>query len=1643
MEKEKEDILHTENQKERRDSSRIQKERPRRKKNRFQRVVSVVAGGILLLICLPLTIYIPWVQDFARKQVENYMEKHTDYRLSFNRLRLSFPLNLIIDNADVVTVSGDTLAHCGTFRVKVALWPLFQQKVSVREFALNDLRMDYADTVSRFELFIQVGGFDLQTDQIDLKKHWVGVKKIDLSDGKVFLNTGISSPDTSASGPLPPWMILADELSLNRVAFAMKTETDEMNLAVRMGTADIESCKVSLEEQKVMVKELSVEGISGSFLTDTLAQKAVPQTPQEQEVTDSLPPWSIAVGKVALAADSLSYGIKQGQPAKGLDLNHMVFSKINLLVDSVYNCGSQVQLNLKNLSLVERSGLRVNTMQGEFIMDSTGIYLSDFMVHTAASSLAANVSAGAGVWKMNPATPVTLSFTADLALKELLNLYPLPDTSAIEVLGGKHVRLNADLGGWLDRLFLNTVEVAMPGHFEWGMNGRLHSWIHPEQMEGEVQWRGDFSKIRFLKACLSDTALRRRIDLPPFRWKGTATLQQGEYAARMNLWSAGGGISIDAGFNPERERYQVRVQCDSFPLNRFLPEDSLNVATLELGVSGAGWDVYAPTTRAQMELQIKQFEYRGYDYGGTMLKAGLMENQWSGELSATGEALKTTLNLDGTWTENRKQMKLQGVLDTVDLYRMHFSSAPLGFATCLTAEAELLPEIWRIKTQLDSTALKSGLRSVQLKKLALSAWADSLRTEMNLKSGDLQLNFHSPLSPDSLLARMQQTASVIAQQIEEEGINMAAFDSLLPPFRLTADAEKDNVLNDFLKLQGVSMGRLALDAEVPANQSFNFDLMINWLDVGGVRTDTVALIVGQETQKLEYALRLANAPQRADIFSALALEGYLLENHGEVTVKQYDKNGRIGFDFGLRGEVLDSLWRISMFPENPVLGFSSWSLNPDNYLIYRPPYQFEADFSLTNGPKKVLLSSARHEGVPEGSVEFKISDVRIDTLLKMIPGLPPMGGVLQTSLLLGMSDTAAGTAGQVRVDELSYDGQPVGNVGLNLLYRLEKEKLPQLYAGIQLNDDEVMTVQSDTTASAGEGMQLEVAIPAFPIAVANAFLPPDVADLSGILKGQMHLNLAKAPLIDGWLCMDSTRIEVPMIGTAFGLVSDTVSIRQNKIELEGLALTAPNGQKLRLSGNADLYDFSDISLDVRADASDFQVINVPRNRKSTLFGKANVDLHASVKGLLDALTVRGHVNLLGGTEVTYVMHDSPMDLQNKPQNVVTFVSFQDTTRLYEDNYAPASLKIGGMDLLANLEINEDARMSIFLSEDGNNRISLQGGGNLTYTVNPLGDTRFAGRYTLSGGTVRYNPPIISSKVFNIVRGGYVDWTGNMLDPALNITAVETVRTNVSTDDGNNSRPVNFNVSIYIRNTLNDLSITFDLSAPEDLTIQNQLTSMTAEQRSVQAMNMLIYNTYSAPGTSSSNNTANPLNSFIQKELNQWAQNNLKGVDLSFGIDTYNTVATGAESSRTDYSYKVSKSLFNNQVRAVIGGKYSSDSDPNENLKENLVDDISLEYMFSRRDNMFLKVFRHTGYESILEGEITETGFGFVTRKKLLRLRDLFRLTRNRQERQENREKRKEKKISEMGNRVQNAQDTSRNVTTQPMVEPLRNTEYEK
>ena len=57
---------------------------------------------LVVLILVPALLYIPAVQDFVRKRAVGYASRALGMDLSVERLRLSFPLRLSVDNTLLV-----------------------------------------------------------------------------------------------------------------------------------------------------------------------------------------------------------------------------------------------------------------------------------------------------------------------------------------------------------------------------------------------------------------------------------------------------------------------------------------------------------------------------------------------------------------------------------------------------------------------------------------------------------------------------------------------------------------------------------------------------------------------------------------------------------------------------------------------------------------------------------------------------------------------------------------------------------------------------------------------------------------------------------------------------------------------------------------------------------------------------------------------------------------------------------------------------------------------------------------------------------------------------------------------------------------------------------------------------------------------------------------------------------------------------------------------------------------------------------------------------------------------------------------------------------------------------------------------------
>ena len=1552
---------------------------------------------LLLVLLIPALLYIPAVQDFIRGKAVGYASGALGMELSVGRIRLAFPLRLTVEETLLVDRT-DTLVDCGKLSVDVALWPLIRKEVVVRSFELDRVAAHYRDSTGGLDMRIAAGQLALEEARADLRAQTAGIARIALSDGDIFLDLTESAPAEKADSTAPSaWSFDIRQISIGNTAFGMRTAPAATELSVRLADGEIEACRVGLGSQQVDVKSVLLDRGAYSYLTAPAdpEQEPAAEPASPDDATLSLP-WTVRVGSVALTDNRAEYGTLGHRPAAGFDPAFIALSALDLTIDSVYNRGADIALQLRRLAFTERSGLAVRDASGRFEMDSTGIALSGFELETRYSQLRAELSAGPGILRMEPATPLSADLSATVNTQEIAALYP---TAIPPALNDRTVRMKLTAAGTLADIGRIGLDVSSPGHLDFTADGRAQNLPDPELLNASARFEGDFRDMNFLMELLPDSALRRRVAIPDqIGLHGSAATDRGALSVASTLAVDAGRIILNGRLDPRKESYDAELRCDSFPVNRFLPADSLGMLDLALTARGAGFDPFQTQTRTSLRAQIDHAEYRGYDFGGIGLEADLEEHRLSGKLSDRNEALRLSLLLSGMLTEEQQQVRIAGKVADFDLAQMGFTPERIGGSFLLDASASATRRgSYAARIGLDSIEIRNGYRTDRIRPTSVAFASDTASTRAEISSGDLSLRFSSRSPLDSLIAALTRSADTLARQIRLQSVDMEQLQPVLPDFDLQATAGRNNILNNLLRSRKASFDALEIRGGSHDSQPVSLRMRVEGLASGGIVLDTVKLGIAQEARQLAYYLRVANTPGNLDHVAQAAVYGSLAGNTGQLNLWQKDRSGREGFRFGFDVAWTDSLIRASVTPRNPLFGFEPWEVNPGNYLVYRFDKRVEADLDMTHGAQRFALRSVTAPGSPDG-IRLDIAGLNIGSMLELLPSAPPVDGVLGADVTLNLAPDSLCLRGDVSVAELSYAKQRFGNIDFGLFYGQGRGHRAD--ARLTLDGTEVLAVRGDYRADRESPLDLTVTVPGLPLQPVNIFLPADMLRLSGDLQAKVHAQGTPDRLnLNGGVRFAGTEVRVPMIGTSFRLSSDTIRIADSRVRFDSYAVTAPNKNPLTIRGSVDLSDFARMKADLALRASDFQFVNVARKEKAPVYGKAYLDLDATARGPLDELVVRGSLALLGGTDISYVMQDSPMDVKERPQNVVTFVSFRDLDAQEPLEAAPA-VKIGGMDVLMNVDINSDVKAGVDLSANGENRIDLQGGGNLTYTMNPLGDVSLSGKYVLSGGTVRYNPPVISQKIFRITPDGYVEWVGNIADPAFNITAVETVRANVSSDD-QDARPVNFNISINIRNTLNDLEVSFDLSAPEDLTLQNELNSLTAEQRATQAMNLLIYNTYTGPGSTGKASSENPLNSFIQKELNQWAQNNLKGVDLSFGINSYGEDDPNGQ--RTDYSYRLSKNLFSNRVRAVIGGKISTDADPSQNLKENLIDDISLEYMLTKRDNMYLRLFRHTGYESILEGEITETGVGFVIRKKLLRLGDLFRLTKRSIEKQQRNE----------------------------------------
>lgn len=1573
---------------------------PTKGSRRMSRWVSipmkVLLTIVLIVVLIPVALYIPpvqtWVKDIACKVIKS----STGMDVEIDRFRLKFPLDVSLQGVKVVESTGDTMVMAKEVIADVKLLPLLRLDVDVNELSLRDGYYRMVSPDSSMIMKIRAARLDVEPGaKVEIKKSNILLRKAMIADGDVSLYMNVwkqqsTPPDTTST----PFYISLDELEANNLRFAMSMLPTIDTLTLNTSKLQLRKGIIDLRTNTITADLLSIDGGGAKYIAPTPEYVASHPVPTDTTAVAS-PPMTIKADSISIMRFAALYAIKGAKPLPGFDANYIEVSDVGIGLRGFYNQQANLRLPITRLAARERSGLILTRGSGLVALNEAGIEIDGVEVATPYSNVNLTASLPFALMELQPSAPVNANIAASLGMRDAVTF--MPDMAAyVNPFISNVLNLNLNAQGRLDDVAIDRLDMAMPGIFSLRAHGTAQNALDIKRLIAEVAFDGEVMNPSPIEKLAPEMPFK----IPALTLRGRAGVAGQNYDADFSLLTAQGDIVGKGRVGLTSEKYFADIDVEKMNVAYFMPDLGIGYVTASLHADGSGFNPVTPGAHSDIKLYVAGIDYSGQHLRDISIKAGLDAHNFTIDLDSPNPDMNISASVAGSVRPDEYCGEGQIMIYNADLKTFGLSEDTNYGSADVRFDVTARPARWLYDVNLDVADVEWHLPTDDLilpDGMQLQFIADPENVMAHIDAKGTQVEFYSPQGLESVVDNFTKAIDVVTRQIGEQNVDFQEMHDNMPQFTLKGNLSGKGLLNDVLRSSGMAMDTLAFNL---ANDSLiRGNIMAHRINTGGVVVDTVTLGLLERQKLIDYKIYMGNRGNGPLAeFARVNLNGYIGQNRLSAYLTQKNNLGKQGYRFGFTAAVADSILSLHFTPLKATIAYLPWQFNDDNHIdYYLTDRRIDANLMASSNESSILMKT---EPTPSGvdNLHLNVKNIHIEDFLQMSLFAPPIKGDLDADVNLQYDGKTLNGSGDVGVRRLVYDKMMVGDFDLGLNAGMNFQGKTEASAALKVDGRPALSLSTILEQHNGalEPTTVDLNLTEFPLKVANAFLGPDVAELSGALNGKLNMTGSLTePKLNGNIACDSVAVFIPMIGSSLKFNDTPIEVKDNLIGFNKFDIFGANDNPLRINGSVDARSLSKIRFDLDLNANNFALINNTAKSKGDLYGKLFLNLTAGVKGPMSHFDVNANLNVLGTSDFTYqVPLTTATQLTNTTsQDVVKFVNFADTAKVA---VADSLDNMVAMRIRATATISSGTVVNVVIpnSASGGGKVQLNPSGTLNYYQNFMGDMSLNGELMLGNGYAKYKVPVLGEKNFVFNPQSYVLFNGNIMNPILNINATENMRASVVNSSGNSSM-VNFQIGLSVTNSLSNPRIVFDLTTDDDISLKNELESMTPDQRSTQAMNLLVTGQYQGAGlkTMQGNIGENMLYSLVESSLNSLASKYVKGVDLSFGIDQYDTSKNGQQGSAMSYSYQLSKSLFSNKFKIVVGGNYSTDASADENLAQNLISDISFEYMLKQTNSlsMLVRLFRHVGFENVLEGEVTETGVGFTMRRRISDLRRLFKV----------------------------------------------------
>ena len=1534
-------------------------------------VVWILVGFVFILLIIIVLIQIPAIQSNIIQYATSFVSGKTHTNISIRKITISFPKSFVIEGLYLEDTKKDTLLFAGKITVNLAFRDLFNQQIHISSVDFENvfLHLNTSKTDSLFNYNFLITAFSDTTKQ-DVKKPVTKTKWTFGLDNVTLKNIHLQYFDNYGG------MIVTTVLN---------------KLAVRIDTID-------LEKSHFAINELSIDGFNSSFLRK--------EGKSQSDTSKTLLPF-VTIQKVHILKMNFRYNDSIAHQTAivafnelGLKKTMVDLQKQELSLLDFYLIKSDFQVNTINEKLFSIDSLRT-----DFKMDKHSISAKKLKLKTSNSAIDADVAIGFSSLQslQDSLQRVGLNVTLrNASIKNSDILYFNPDLRKLAFFKHENIitTINGTVTGFVNNLDGKKLLITTGNKTILETDCRI---VGLPSIESAIF---DFPNLAIKTSkkdilMFADTLVPKSIALPEnitvhITYKGSIK----SFATTLALNSSFGSAKAFARID-KYENFRANISLNRFDIGRLLKDTTmLGLTSLMAETDGHGFD--KKTISANVKADVTTIYLNKYSYKNLTIDGSVAGQEFEGKAKLNDENAK--LYFDGMVNLNPNQQKysFRLNLEGADLQKLHVTNDDIRIAFVAKSEIE-----GATAKDLNGNATISNIKiahkdkSYNLDSIQMSSVNKPNESSVQIASSIINLQFNGTRFPTEIPTVLGEFINSYFPILDTIATNQSK-EKQLQNFTFDLQLHNHPILSEvFLpELKAFESGEITGSFSSEKND-LKLLASIKNIEYGSTVINDLAMTVKSDVDAISYNISsaaISNAQLKLD---NVLLEGTIADKRITAKLSSIDEiqNKKLVILSEITKDA-DS-YKLKLDPKDFYLMNNRWDIAADNYLKFGKQGFLIHHLSFNKTETELALSSVHDKFNDDLNIaihHFNLAD--ISGIIEKDTAL--VGGNIDGNILLKKSKNGYGILADATINNLVVRKIPIGNVSVKAENPSTEKFI--IAVGVSGADNNLTADGYFITKANDNSVNMKVAIQSLSMKTVQAFSLSAITEASGTITGDFLIDgKATAPDITGNVTFNDAIVTPAALNNPLHIKHETVQLKKDGIYFNAFTILDANQHSAIIDGNVQMKDFKDFVFALKISSKDFLLFNTTAKDNKEFYGKMIIDSKIAITGPLSLPVVNAKVKLKKGSSITVAVPENKLT-NDRGENVVEFESSTTRNAILDSKSEKQQSSLTGFDISSIIEIDKEATLRLLMDPTSSDSLVVKGDAALSFAIDRSGTMSLTGAYNVNEGNYVVSLESVIKRKFSIQPQSTINWNGDPLDADVSINAIYSVRTSpidlmvnqlsdLSEADKNTYKQrYPFIVLLKLRGALLKPEISFEIQLmPEDKGILNGSVnaklSMLNEDPS--ALNKQVFallvlgrfiqeNPLQTESSATSTAVRSTVGNLLSAQLNQLSSKVIKGVELNFDIESYNDYQSGQAVGRSQVDVGVKKQLFNDRLTVEVGGTVDVEGEKaKQNSASDIASDFTVEYKITNNGRYRLKGFRHNQYEGAIEGQLVETGIGFV------------------------------------------------------------------